>query len=67
MNLDDFVWEPVPGLPGWVNELCAARWDVLRFIFEDAMNGDDVTDLWAELDGLDIEVSDWITTGVKEI
>ena len=67
MNLDDFVWEPVPGLPGWVNELCAARWDVLRFIFEDAMNGEDVTDLWAELDGLDVEVSDWITTEVKEI
>lgn len=67
MNLDDFVWEPVPEFPGWVNELCAARWDVLRFIFEDAMNGDDVADLWAELDGLDVEVSDWITTGVKEI
>ena len=67
MNLDDFVWEPVPEFPGWVNELCAARWDVLRFIFEDALNGDDVSDLWAELDGLDVEVSDWITTGVKEI
>ena len=67
MNLDDFVWEPVPEFPGWVNELCAARWDVLRFIFEDALNGDDVADLWAELDGLDVEVSDWITTGVKEI
>ena len=67
MNLDDFVWEPVPEFPGWVNELCAARWDVLRFIFEDALNGDDVADLWAELDGVDVEVSDWITTGVKEI
>ena len=35
--------------------------------FEDATIGEDVADLWAELDGLDIEVSDWITTGVKEI
>ena len=67
MNLDDFVWEPVPGLPAWVNELCAARWELLRFIFEDATSGEDVADLWAELDGLDVEVSDWITTGVKEI
>lgn len=67
MNLDDFVWEPVQGLPAWVNELCAARWELLRFIFEDSTNGEDVTDLWAELDGLDVEVSDWITTEVKEI
>ena len=67
MNLDDFVWEPVPGLPGWVNELCAARWELLRFIFEDDMSGEDVADLWAELDGLDVEVSDWITTESKEI
>ena len=67
MNLDDFVWEPVPEFPGWVNELCAARWDVLRFIFEDAMSGEDVADLWAELDGLDVEVSDWITTEGKGI
>ena len=67
MNLDDFAWEPVPEFPGWVNELCAARWELLRFIFEDALNGDDVADLWAELDGLDVEVSDWITTESKEI
>lgn len=67
MSFDDFVWEPVQGLPAWVNELCAARWELLRFIFEDALNGEDVADLWAELDGLDVEVSDWITTGVKEI
>ena len=67
MNLDDFVWEPVPEFPAWVNELCAARWELLRFIFEDAMSGEDVADLWAELDGLDVEVSDWITTGSKEI
>ena len=67
MNLDDFVWEPVQGLPAWVNELCAARWELLRFIFEDSTNGEDVSDLWAELDGLDVEVSDWITTESKEI
>lgn len=67
MSLDDFVWEPVQGLPAWVNELCAARWELLRFIFEDSMSGEDVTDLWDELDGLDVEVSDWITTGVKDI
>lgn len=67
MNLDDFVWEPVQGLPAWVNELCAARWELLRFIFEDSTSGEDVTDLWAELDGLDVEVSDWITTESKEI
>ena len=67
MNLNDFVWEPVQGLPAWVNELCAARWELLHFIFEDAMSGEDVADLWAELDGLDVEVSDWITTESKEI
>ena len=65
--MDDFVWEPVPEFPGWVNELCAARWELLRFIFEDAMSGEDVADLWAELDGLDVEVSDWITTESKGI
>lgn len=28
------------------------------------MNGDDVSDLWQELDGLDKEVSDYITVGM---